>query len=205
MSKNADCSDHMKYLKSQSLAVGSHSTQFLLVVRPSLLYAACLRKLWLILSRQNIENYKKQCFVIAFAVIYIKSLNISDRTYARMRIYTRAMQREEDEKEKKKIVPYMENKSPSNWLCLQPNFPWHALNSECKAACVWEWASESERASMRVWASICSRQSVQNVPGLTGSWQCGYSALNGSEHTPSASSLWKDFSQAKSPGASCLV
>lgn len=29
--------------------------------------------------------------------------------------------REEDEKKKK--VPYMENKSPSNWLCLQPNFP----------------------------------------------------------------------------------
>lgn len=48
---------------------------------------------------------------------------------------------------RKKMVPYMENKSPSNWLCLQPNFPWHALNSECKAACVFERESEWVRAS----------------------------------------------------------
>lgn len=35
---------------------------------------------------------------------------------------------------RKKKAPYMAKKSPSNWLCPQPNFPWHTLSCVCKVA-----------------------------------------------------------------------
>lgn len=68
----------------------------------------------------------------------------------------------------------------------------HTLNSECKTAsqvCV------CVCVSMHVWASICSRQSVQNVPGLTGSWQHGHSFLKPMKTNTHPRLNWRAFTE----------
>lgn len=79
----------------------------------------------------------------------------------------------------------MAKTSPSNRLCLQPNFPWHTLNSECKTAslqvCVCLWVCMFEQVSVHVTART-------KCTGLTGSWQHGRSFLKPittKTHTPS--------------------
>lgn len=64
----------------------------------------------------------------------------------------------ENKTRRKKKVPYMANTSPSNQLCLQPNFPWHTLNSECKCG-----IAARVCVSGYVWASICSRHRVHRI------------------------------------------
>lgn len=77
------------------------------------------------------------------------------------------------ERERKK-VPYMAKTSPSNRLCLQPYFPWHTPNTECKHGI-------AARVCVSGYACVCkyllTSPSVPNVTGLAGSWQRGHSFL----------------------------
>lgn len=66
----------------------------------------------------------------------------------------------------------MATMSPSNRLCLQPNFPWHTLNSECNTA------------SLRMCASLCMFEQVSahfsertKCNWFAGSWQRGPGCL----------------------------
>lgn len=57
----------------------------------------------------------------------------------------------ENKTRREKKVPYMATMLPSNRFCLQPNFPWHTLNSECNTAslhvCASLWVGMFEQVS----------------------------------------------------------